>query len=141
MFVLKEQGHEFPRPVIYGPLDENIIGLVMVLNHLPGIATVGSCGGHQHPGQTQQEAGHWFVTFDCLAAEGLPALDILHRAVSACPGAFLEMDKGGENSCGIISGTISGSKKTPTTLANRIMLEAPKAASPNESTGPLLPGV
>jgi hypothetical protein len=45
------------------PLDPNIRPLVALLNTHPGIATVGSCGGHPDPTPLQQPAGRWFVSF------------------------------------------------------------------------------
>jgi hypothetical protein len=42
-------------------LDPTIRPLVALLNTHPGIATVGSCGGHADPTPLQQPAGRWFV--------------------------------------------------------------------------------
>ena len=44
-------------------LDANIRRLVMTLNTYPGVRTIGSCGGHEHPTGVQRPAGEWFVTF------------------------------------------------------------------------------
>ena len=45
------------------PIDPPIRALVALLNTHPGIATVGSCGGHPNPTPLQQPAGRWFVSF------------------------------------------------------------------------------
>lgn len=44
-------------------LDPNIVTLVQALNAFPGIATIGSCGGHENPTEVQRPLGEWFVTF------------------------------------------------------------------------------
>jgi hypothetical protein len=44
-------------------LDPTIRPLVALLNTHPGIATIGSCGGHTDPTPLQQPAGRWFVSF------------------------------------------------------------------------------
>lgn len=54
----------------YDQLDPNIVGLVRALNALPGITTIGSCGGHENPGETQRPLGEWFVTFRVLHRRG-----------------------------------------------------------------------
>jgi hypothetical protein len=55
----------------YGELDESVVGLCRALNGLPGIWTVGSCGGHEGGGQDaegrnlpagEQPADQWRVT-------------------------------------------------------------------------------
>jgi hypothetical protein len=54
----------------YNQLDTNIISLVEVLNSLPGIKTLGSCGGHENPTSIQQPLGEWFVSFYVAHTKG-----------------------------------------------------------------------
>lgn len=53
-------------------IDVNIRGLVDVLNQLPGISTLGSCGGHERPIDEigQRPIGEWFVTFSASLKRG-----------------------------------------------------------------------
>jgi hypothetical protein len=54
-------------PVPYDELDPPVVGLVRVLNEeFPGIATIGSCGGHEDgkPGAMHTSADQWWVTFE-----------------------------------------------------------------------------
>ncbi len=44
-------------------LDPNMRRLVAALNPFRGIHTIGSCGGHEHPGPAQRPAGSWYVKF------------------------------------------------------------------------------
>lgn len=54
----------------HSELDANIHDLVMALNAFPGIATIGSCGGHQNPTEIQRPEGEWFVTFRVAHTQG-----------------------------------------------------------------------
>jgi hypothetical protein len=49
----------------YDELDQNIVGLVRVMNEITTLTTVESCGGHQNPdAQARQAAlGRWYITF------------------------------------------------------------------------------
>lgn len=47
----------------YDEIEPRILPLVRALNALPGIATIGSCGGHENPELGQEPLGSWFVTF------------------------------------------------------------------------------
>ena len=51
------------KPLIEEELDANIRDLVHVLNQIPGVITIGSCGGHAHPTGGQWRAGAWYVKF------------------------------------------------------------------------------
>ena len=51
------------KPVYSGALDQNIVGLINELNRLPGIVTIGSCGGHKEPRPGQRAEGTWIVSF------------------------------------------------------------------------------
>jgi hypothetical protein len=44
-------------------LDPPVVELVRVLNDLPGIYTIASCGGHANPGPCGGTADQWWVTF------------------------------------------------------------------------------
>jgi hypothetical protein len=50
-------------PIDYAQIDANMVSLVRALNALPGIETIGSCGGHENPSEIQRPPGEWFVTF------------------------------------------------------------------------------
>lgn len=50
--------------VPYEELDENIVGLVKILNEFEGIYTVGSCGGHANNKHYQKPEGEWMVVFN-----------------------------------------------------------------------------
>jgi hypothetical protein len=51
-------------------LDETIVPLVATLNRLPGIRTIGSCGGHtERISSVSAPAESWWVTFDLEAAD------------------------------------------------------------------------
>jgi hypothetical protein len=54
----------------YADLDANMVNLVRELNALPGITTIGSCGGHEQPTGVQRPAGEWFVTFRAAHTQG-----------------------------------------------------------------------
>ncbi len=52
-------------------LDANMVRLVASLNRLPGITTVGSCGGHKEPGPGQWPGGTFYLKFRVqFTAEG-----------------------------------------------------------------------
>jgi hypothetical protein len=54
-----------PRKFNLKELDANIVGLVEALNSYPGVATIGSCGGHEViTNPSQWEVGSWYVKFD-----------------------------------------------------------------------------
>lgn len=61
----------------YGEMDLPIVELCKTLNSLPGIRTVGSCGGHPEPvSHASAQPGEWWVTFRCdLGADDRPTLD------------------------------------------------------------------
>ena len=60
-----------PYPAIdYAAIDPGIRGLVLTLNGLPGIRTVGSCEGHDDPSETQHALGEWFVSFHVFHTKG-----------------------------------------------------------------------
>jgi hypothetical protein len=51
-------------------LDESIIPLIRTLNELPGIHTLGSCGGHETPiSGNSAPADQWWVLFDLEPAD------------------------------------------------------------------------
>ena len=50
--------------------DESIRALVNCLAGLPGIETIGSCGGHDNPQPGQHAAGSWFVSFYAVGMAG-----------------------------------------------------------------------
>lgn len=52
------------------PIDARVQDLVATLNHLPGITTLGSCGGHPDPGPRQWPAGACYVKFTASEAGG-----------------------------------------------------------------------
>jgi hypothetical protein len=52
-----------PDPVPHDALDPPVVWLVQVLNALPGIRTIASCGGHDDPGPCGGTADQWWVTF------------------------------------------------------------------------------
>lgn len=48
----------------YDEIEPTIAPLVRALNALPGIRTIGSCGGHDNPDiPWQKPLGEWYVTF------------------------------------------------------------------------------
>ena len=55
-----------PEKVRLGELDPPIVELVRLLNEFDGIATIGSCGGHDdgRPGGMHASANEWWVTFE-----------------------------------------------------------------------------
>jgi hypothetical protein len=60
------------KPPIHEELDANIRDLVHVLNQIPGVRTIVSCGGHAHPTGEQWRAGTWYVKFELdLATDAL----------------------------------------------------------------------
>jgi 5-methylcytosine-specific restriction protein A len=60
----------------YAELDPPVVELVRVLNDLPGIFTVTSCGGHENPGRFGGTADQWWVTFQLdQAADLAPTRD------------------------------------------------------------------
>jgi hypothetical protein len=69
------------------PIDRTIQPLVELLNRHPGIATVGSCGGHPNPKPTQQPEGQWFVSFmiSTWDSHGHDGLDWLRTAMRDLP--------------------------------------------------------
>lgn len=72
-------------------LDPNIRPLVELLNTHPGVATVGSCGGHPDPTPLQQPAGRWFVSFMIASwsQDGADGLAWVTRARAADQGIAL----------------------------------------------------
>ena len=73
-----------PLVVPYEDLDPNIIHLVRVLNAIPGITTLESCGGHSGPiGPTQRPEGEWYIVFRVAHNdEGWLALEFLSWAIN-----------------------------------------------------------
>jgi hypothetical protein len=67
-------------PVNYQDLDENIRELVRVLNEIPGVKTIGSCGGHDNPAHGQWGQGTWYVKFELDRTT--PALTWLSWAIN-----------------------------------------------------------
>lgn len=69
------RGYDAPIPTICGgipvtAIDVQVRNLVRVLNHLPGISTFSSCGGHRRrTHDCQAAAGHWYVNFDVDTAD------------------------------------------------------------------------
>lgn len=63
--------------------DPSIRSLVAALNAFPGVATIGSCGGHENPGPGQWAAGKWYVKliFD-QDDDGWLALEFLAWAIN-----------------------------------------------------------
>lgn len=62
----------------YPAIDENIRDLVRAMNALPGIETLGSCGGHESPTTIQQPEGSWFVSFSvAFSPEGWRSLELI----------------------------------------------------------------
>jgi hypothetical protein len=57
-------------PPYYPALDLNVRSLVRLLNKLPGIRTIASCGGHADHDNTQWPAGSWFVSFRVAPTRG-----------------------------------------------------------------------
>lgn len=55
----------------YAQIDRPVVGLVRVLNDLPGIYTIASCGGHDNPGPCGGTADQWWVTFQLEQADDL----------------------------------------------------------------------
>ena len=72
---------DFTMASLYGLLDENIEPLVVALNSLPGVKTIGSCGGHKNPSSIQRPEGEWFVSFDFCGCDR--ASEYLSELVSA----------------------------------------------------------
>ena len=68
--------------VPYDELDEPVRELVKVLNSLPGVATIGSCGGHADgdPGGVHAAADEWWVTFELLPHDREQAVWLPTRA-------------------------------------------------------------
>ena len=52
------------KPLIDEELDPNIRDLVHVLNQIPGVTTIGSCGGHAQATRAQWPADSWYVKFE-----------------------------------------------------------------------------
>jgi hypothetical protein len=74
------------RLIDYHELDENIVLLVRALNAFPGIATIGSCGGHENPSEIQRPAGEWFVTFRVTHTQGgWKSLEYIAGAITLDP--------------------------------------------------------
>lgn len=70
----------------YDQLDANIVNLVRALNALPGIRTIGSCGGHENPTDVQRPAGEWFITFRAAHTRGgWRSLELIAGAISLDP--------------------------------------------------------
>ena len=46
----------------YLHIDKNMRPLVRVVNTLPGVKTVGCCGGHENRKRCQQPKGKWFLS-------------------------------------------------------------------------------
>ena len=44
-------------------VDLNMRALVKLVESIPGIETLGSCGGHKSPRECQHPKGQWFVSF------------------------------------------------------------------------------
>jgi hypothetical protein len=55
-------------------IDGNLLNLLDVLNALPGIETVASCGGHRNPENWQLPAGKFFVEFGVKERKGVPTI-------------------------------------------------------------------
>jgi hypothetical protein len=64
------EGVTVGKVIDYSFIDPNMRRLVRAMNALPGIRTMGSCGGHDNPGPTQQPAGHWFISFRVAVSRG-----------------------------------------------------------------------
>ena len=64
---------ELKKGVAHWPIDDNVWPLVMVLN-AKGFVTLGSCGGHEKAGPTQQSYGSWFVTFEICDERKMDAI-------------------------------------------------------------------
>lgn len=59
-------------------LDGNLRRLVVALNKIPGVKTLGSCGGHKDPKPYQMPEGQFFIRFDIAKnATGWKAIGIL----------------------------------------------------------------
>lgn len=72
----------------YDEIDEPIRSLVRVLNAFPGTTTIGSCGGHEAPGDGQAGPGRWWVLFSIDRSEdGWLSLEFLAWAVTRTLGA------------------------------------------------------
>lgn len=74
-------------------IDDNIRGLVEELNSMPGITTIGSCGGHENPDDSigQRPFGEWFVTFHVsLRDGGWRSLDLLASMFRYLPGTYVD---------------------------------------------------
>ncbi len=70
----------------YADLDPNIMNLVRALNAFPGVSTIGSCGGHEHPNEIQRPLGEWFVTFHIAhKSGGWRSLEYIAGAITLDP--------------------------------------------------------
>ena len=67
-------------------VDERIKPLVLALNRLPGVHTLGSCGGHVDPTPFQRPAHEWYVT---CQIEDAQSLEIIAGLPSFCLGVSL----------------------------------------------------
>jgi len=50
-------------------IDANMRNLVRIMNKIPGVKTIGSCGGHSDPQPGQWDAGKWYLKFSLDLAE------------------------------------------------------------------------
>jgi hypothetical protein len=44
-------------------IDENILSLVKLINDMPGLYTIDSCGGHKEATGSQSKDGNWYIYF------------------------------------------------------------------------------
>lgn len=66
------------------PIDANMQALIEILNGLPGIATIGCCGGHESPRRDQCPQGQWYATIEPYRCDdtGWTGLDIIRYAMA-----------------------------------------------------------
>lgn len=77
--------------VPYGEMDSNIVGLAKAINAIPGLYTVGSCGGHRNNTPNQLPWGQWEVILQLeLSEDNSPLVEAWHNlealayAISKC---------------------------------------------------------
>jgi hypothetical protein len=79
-------------------IDTNLIPLLDVLNVLPGIRTVMSCGGHENPEGGQLPSGKWYIEMDVKERNGVPTIggyQSIRRIAGMCrymTGVFVTVD-------------------------------------------------
>lgn len=66
----------------YEGLDENIVGLVKVLNSFQDIYTIGSCGGHKNPKSYQLPNGSWKILFKIEPTARLTDLEFITWSIN-----------------------------------------------------------